>query len=393
MAQAPRALSLVELRRFERLGDLVQACLSIDGGSASEPEEALLARAREWPAKLLPTLLSAWSHEGRELGEDLADELERHRERARRYAAVASALRESHPNLIAIKGTSIAEAYPPPLVRQTNDLDYVVTDSDAVWRAAAFLQDSGMKLASATLVRIGDALHPLVSLERDDADPVLGVESVELTSVGCFGNFCSVGARPVEPSLLEGRAGALATVVAEGFERPFGARDLLDAYVLLSGDLDRGRLRHILERWSLEPELLSLLVSLRRAGLVDAIPRSVRQAAVASKSRRVLRASLNHLVPTAAVGRAQRRAVVHERTEGAILRQLGRILVVRPAEALRAGLPLWGLQVDERRHQRTDFESRRDVLLARTPAGSFAFVAGREVREEWLEAPTAEGGS
>src|SRR5213078_2053465 len=93
--------------------------------------------------KLLPTLASAWVAAGRSVGPALDEEIVEHVRRAGRYALVAERLCARDPDVVVLKGETIARHYPAGWVRRTGDLDVVVPGADASACVAAELLASG----------------------------------------------------------------------------------------------------------------------------------------------------------------------------------------------------------------------------------------------------------
>lgn len=354
------------------------------------PIRDLVRQARVYPNKFAPTLMSAWRLSGRSLGEAASSELALHSKRIESYSETLADL-ERISRIRCLKGPAVWGRYPAGLVRQTSDLDCVTDEEEDLWRAAVHLVDRGWHVEGIALKNWKGKTRFLVVLERESPEPVsIDSERIELSGLAAWGDL--FGVAPITPDgLSEGSdlVVSLLMVVVEGTGRDFGARDVLDAALLLRGmnDFERGCLLDQITRHGVVPEWSRLGARVSETELVSErdIPRlrsGSRTTARAQRLARGLRASSRPQV--GAVGYLQRQLVsgrrsrVTEWSQGVLLRRVG------TAAVLRQGLPVFGVAVDESRTDgpRTIVEPfGQHLLMARTPIGRFVFAPGDLILE------------
>ena len=382
--------------------DLVLRALA---GPASDPapDYAAVLAARQPPNKALPTLVSAWEREGRWISPALAYELDLHRRRRVRYDDVHERL-SAVAELVPLRGRRLADAYPPGLVRQLNDLDYVAPGEADVWRAGRALVEDGWTVAALTVLLVEGELCPLVRLEREAEDPLLlAPDAVELSALALVGNSWTIPPRRLaEASDLVTPGGDLAMLAAEGVERPFGARDLVDAVVLGErlAPADVETFGRVLDAFELRPEwrvLASRLASVgglpeRLAPTVAATRRRVARERLYPAARRFVRGAAAMWPPQRPVVAYGQHAALRDVANP--VAQLARRAVSRvasPARILELGLPLFGFALDANGGGRETaaLEPHGHVVVAHTPVGRFVCVPGDVVEESWLDGPAA----
>lgn len=375
-------------------GDLVLCLLEDEGLAPEAPPATVVAFARADGRKMLPTLLSAWRTEGRAFSSPLEVELDLHARRRETYERLADELLAIAPVKM-LRGLGIARLYPPGLVRQLNDLDCLLPTNAELWAVARRLVATGWTVMTLTLLRVEGELCAMLRLERPAPDPFLiEPEAVELATVGLVGDLWSVPSRRlVGLRELGTPPGDVLMLAAEGLERPYHARDVLDAVLLLEAldERDLGRVRAELERYELWRPWLALA---RRLRSLDLVPRGRESLTIGGEPREASLRRARHvgrrlLRPGLAAVAYGQRALTTGR--GGPLGRAAQASIHRlasPDRVLAAGLPVFGLQVDGPATDGDEIRLDRAgaLLVADTPVGRFAFVAAEVVREEWLEA-------
>lgn len=375
------------------VADALRATSSIDGSS---PRDLIRAARQSWQ-KVVPTLVSAWQHEGRVVSPALTYEAELYRRRAVRFTDVLGEL-EDVARVQTIKGLRVAARYPREIVRRFDDLDVCARTNDDLWRAARWLLESRWELHAISLVHADGADRFSIVFSRESEDAFISPpERVELNSLMLLGNLLGVPASTrMELNDEDPLALDLLMLVVENLDRPYAARDVVDAAVMLAHAdsaslhaLCRGiDAHHLWREWS------RLHVLLNRLGLLPvnlfAPPTSVRRAR--ARIQRVARATGQLASPSRAAVVATQLALIRLRRFSKAQRSASLEHAVSAAARLnnvdrlrRRGIPLFGLMIDDAEAQVLTIEERAGALLARTPIGAFAFVPGNVVREEWLE--------
>lgn len=347
-----------------------------------DDKEWLLENARRHPNKLAPTLLSVWKAAGVEIGELLERELELHHSRIDAYRDLEKELQRSYGAAF-YKGTTVSDLYPAGILRQTNDVDAVIGDGDALWSAAAELHSKGWSPESLLVLKLRAELRFLVVLTRSNGEPlVLGGDRVELSSFAAWGDFFGLAA--LEASVLprpSSPAAALICLLAEGVERRFAGRDVLDALVLIDAlGTDHGPLRRLIRQAGLEPEAQRLFGVVEQAIGVKLASGFGHGALSAIRLRRSLAGLCRQPNPKLAmVGRLQRKKM--KRRTDVITRLSDRYVVPRvdAATALEAGLPLFGLRVGSATQAGIAIKAHARVCLATTPIGQYVLVPSDSV--------------
>ncbi|MFF3174751.1 hypothetical protein ACFVQ0_19270 [Streptomyces sp. NPDC057900] len=330
-----------------------------------EPAAALVRRARGIAPVLVPLALSLAVREGAEPGPGTAEELRRARERAETYEEILRAATESEPAVRPVKGPSLRRWYPGGIVRTMNDLDLTVPDEPALWRVVATVLSRqpvtgvGVSLLEDTGPAAAGGRQLLAAPYWEPADPLLDPEMrVEIATFGYAGDMAAV---PVRPELPADQVLAdLLALAEERFQRPFNAKDMLDAGLLLHPARmpDPELLAATADRWRLAPELAELLELARtRGGLLGHLPQPLTEALRELSGRELAR--------RAAPGRA-------------------------PAARLRYGMPLGPVRAPSADAGRARVHECAAGTLLLTPVGDYLLVDCGLVDPEQFESARAE---
>ena len=365
---------------------VLRQVLTSRGVPSTVDDAGLLDAARAPDHKLAVTLLSCWAEEGGDVDPEHRAELAVHRHRTDRYARVWSKLRAVAPAAHLVKGPRIAARYPDGVLRAAGDLDVVDPDQAELWHAAASLVDDGWQVEAFTVLPHRDGHDLLMSVQHESDTTLADPYEVELRTP-------DVAPGLGRPSLsfrgpLDPVAPSIVALVAERLERPFTSRDVLDLGVLSAALTGTGRdvLRAALTTARLWPAYRELCRHLERTGLatgplLEDRCRTKRQH-LTDLPRRV--AALTH--PVRAAGYLATSTADADR--GRLADRLVRVLHERVGgrRLLRAGVPLFGVPVDDRRSggDRMLLADRGHRLLAATPIGTFLLTAGA-CAAEWLD--------
>jgi hypothetical protein len=353
------------------------------GGGADE--ERLLAAARVGRNKLTAILLSTWKRDGKTLPPPWEAELAAHRDRAERYAETL-AIVEAAADVYPVKGARIASAYPRGVERESGDLDLVARSVDDAWRAVDALRPHGWTIEGFALLRIRGEDRPIIELERPQENDL---DRVHLATVAFPGHVWG-GISPRAVVEGEGRAAGhafdLLRVVAERLERPFAARDVVDAAVLThaTGQEEAERLWALLDEFTLWPEWRELARRVDEVGLLEPPfdgPVDAERRTRAAKLRRYRSRARIAAEPRRAIAGYAQLRMLQGRT-GLLDRTVFRPVRqhVESSTALRYGLPLFGVPLDDDvKAPALVLEARNSSLVAHTPVGAFALTAGEEV--------------
>ncbi|WP_159031264.1 hypothetical protein [Streptomyces acidiscabies] len=322
-----------------------------------ESRRELIRRGRQVSPRLPHLLISAAAREGVPLGTGTRDELRRARARADRYADLYDAVRAAVPGVRITKGPSVARWYPPDLLRPVGDLDLGCETEDELWRAARTVAERApVEDIDLALTRHEDRTDVTLALKWPSEDELLDQpHSVELSTVAFPGDLDGTVpprfALPADQILAD-----LLSLAEERFQRPFTAKDTVDALMILTyRPPDPTTLAEAAEAHLLAPELLELLTLVQDGAQtpLDGFCTPLRAPAAAERARRDA-TSRPHGTP-------------HDTTTVD-----GR---------LDAGLPVAGLRLNRRRSP-VDRAVRHDtdgVSLLRTPLADFLLVCGEVV--------------
>ncbi|KUJ69269.1 hypothetical protein ACZ90_13075 [Streptomyces albus subsp. albus] len=331
------------------------------GLDRQEPIRDVVRSVRGLRGHLVPLVLSVAVREGVPLGTGSEDELRRMRGRVDDYRALAALLASAVPGARVLKGSSLAGAYPPEVLRPSGDLDMYVPDEPALWRAVAeVFRVRPVHDVDVTVLGDGARVHWVVVLRWPAQDPVLDIDHrIELVTFAYPG---ADGGPPLraEPPRDQATADLLA-IAEEAFQRPFTVKDLLDLAFTLGG-AHRPPLPELVQAadaYRLAPELLGLSERLRAAAHLPCPANDRLPALLSAPAAREL----------AARRRGERRS--------------------RPAgpwtgpSCLAGGGPLHGLRLTPAPAHRPGAEVRfhtfPEGVLLRCPVGDFLLVASELV--------------
>jgi hypothetical protein len=356
--------------------------------SGSPAETVLLIRQRQ--PSFAATMYSAWEREGEPLNPALQYELDLQRDRLTRYREVTATIAERMPDAVPLKGLQVAALYPPGLVRQMNDLDYMVPDQVTLWRFARLMVELKWDIESATFMTLDGELQAMVAFRLPNADRFTPPFGVEIATHATLGDLTGVPAViTLPPSWLVPEVKNLVMLLFERFEQTFRARDVVDATLQLEA-LGRDRFPLVakeISRLGLWPEYAELRELMRRAEIGDLPPAPPAGGVAMSHGRRAARAVTPFARPMPSVARELQRRMVYGK-----LGRLGRRAWtkaqdrVTPAWALRAGLLCFGLPVDGGPPGLTTatVHERDDVCWVETPIGRFILTHAAEISEDAL---------
>ncbi|MGW1065167.1 hypothetical protein ACWD4F_11725 [Streptomyces aureus] len=370
--------------------------LALLGTGPTASREAVLRTARDGRHKLAATLLSLWARDGEELTEAESAELRLHRARVEHYREVWSRLRAVAPGASLLKGMTIAGLYPPGVLRAAGDLDVVCAGHADLWSCARRLTADGWDLAAFTVspARKGDGVPVHLGAEFRSPAPESSPDpyAVGLFTAEIVTDVRAPARRLTRPSRSPLAACAVA-LVAERWERPFRTRDLLDLALLLQHLDDEGvrQLRTDLAKTGLWPEWREAMDAVARLGPRPAVTLpGTRAAAVRARLLRAARTTARWSSPVRAPALIAQSGI---EGEGGRLTELASDLTHRAISARRllgAGLPLFGVPLDDEAADALRLDDVGRHLVARTPLGSFLLVSGA-ARREWLEEAAGGG--
>ncbi|MFF4537088.1 nucleotidyltransferase family protein [Streptomyces aureus] len=370
--------------------------LALLGAGPTASRETVLRTARDGRHKLAATLLSLWARDGEELTEAEWAELRLHRARVEHYRGVWSRLRAVAPEAFLLKGMTIAGLYPPGVLRAAGDLDVVCTGHADLWSCARRLTADGWEPAAFTVspARKGDGVpvHLGVEFRSPAPEPSPDPYAVGLFTAEIVTDVRAPARRLTRPSRSPLAACAVA-LVAERWERPFRSRDLLDLALLLQHLDEQGvrQLRTDLTGTGLWPEWREAMDAVARLGRRPAVTLpGTRAAAARARLRRAARTAARWSSPVRAPALIAQSGI---EGEGGRLTELASDLTHRAIGARRllgAGLPLFGVPLDDEVADALRLDDVGRHLVARTPLGSFLLVSGA-ARREWLEEAAGGG--
>ncbi|MFE2298700.1 hypothetical protein ACFXAW_10915 [Streptomyces sp. NPDC059445] len=370
--------------------------LALLGAGPRAERDSVLETARDSRHKLAATLLSLWAENGEALTEAETAELRLHQERIDHYRGVWSRLRTAAPGASLLKGTTIAALYPPGVLRAAGDLDVLCPGHTEVWDCARHLAATGWELGAFTVspARAGDSvpLHLGAEFLSPAPEPSPDPYAVGLFTAEIVTEVRAPAWQLTRPSPSPLAASAV-TLVAERWERPFRSRDLLDLALLLQHLDDTGirQLRTDLTRTGLWPEWREALRAVARLGWRPAVTLPhTRGAAARARLRRAAHATARWSSPVRAPALIAQSGI---EGDGGPLTYLASEFAHRAIGARRllgAGLPLFGVPLEDEPTDRLRLDDVGRHLVARTPLGSFLLVSG-PARQEWLDEVAAGG--
>ncbi len=304
-----------------------------------------------------------------------------------------------------VKGWTIADRYPPGLLRSAGDLD-VVCPAGQLWVAVQALLAAGWEFGAFTIfperpgsVTLTTGWHVLVEVVQPADSPYFAeFYGVELRTADVATSAYRPALRLADVRQAPVAANILA-LAAERWERPARTRDVYDLAVL-SDDLDQAQARALrsgLAATGLGPELLELVALLRRSGLAQAQAGADRIAACLpagtggawASARRLARWARVWANPVRAAGLVAMSTVDADR--GAVADRLAQLAARRTGcwRLLRAGLPLFAVPLDDVTgspggDSGVTLIRRGPHLVASTPIGRF-LMAAASVPQAWLD--------
>lgn len=379
---------------------------SVAGLSPSAPPFALVEAARG-KSRSLPTLLSVWEREGRQLPGSLQAELSYARQRLADYRDVLAAVRLVEPGVVPLKGPAMWDRYPDGVVRETNDLDLWLPSAEALWRVARYFADSGWTPDVAWAWCISGGVHFHVVVKRPGRVPLLMCrDRIELTTIAYQGNHVRREPRlrrwdhASPPSVADG----LLWLLEELGERAPRMRDVLDLAVLVEAAIVEGpdafaeESAGLVTRYRLFTPLRRLLglaechypeASALLAQVCSAIPRRRVLRTPWPLRRRPAAAVLAAAVATARTDRSP--AVLRAAADSLLLNVQRRVSL---PSLLALGLPLYGMPVPRSQPAEGVVAGFDGVGTCRldTPVGRFVGTLGPALDETWVERVTAPAG-
>ncbi|MGE5828139.1 MAG: hypothetical protein ACM30G_07190 [Micromonosporaceae bacterium] len=364
---------------------VIRRLLVSRGVSSTVDFHALLDASRSPSHKLAITLLSCWATEGHALDASQRAELDAYRDRADRYAGIWARLRVVAPTAHLVKGPVIAAHYPVGVVRAAGDLDIVDPDPAELWQAAAMLAADGWWVAAFTVLPYPGGHDVLLSMQQASSGPIADAYEVELRTPDVATSLTRTPVR-FDPADDVPVASSIVALAAERFERRFASRDILDLGVLSAELTDAGRaaLTQALTAARLWPAYQQLCRLLDRADLPGRGPlpqdRPLIRRQRISGPLHVLR-TWSHPLRAAALLAISTADVDRGRVADRFTRTLHERFGAR--RLLLAGVPLFGVPVDDHRTDALRLVDRGHRLIARTPVGTFLLTAGA-CPQEWL---------
>jgi len=381
---------------------LLRRLLASRGVPSTVDRDGLLLASRSPAHKLAVTLLSHWAATGTALTTAQRAELADHGHRIDTYTALWQRLRALAPNAYLVKGPQIAGLYPAGVLRAAGDIDVVLPGGAHLFSAAADLLGQGFTVQAFTLFpRAGaDDCDVLMSVQRDSDTAIGDPYEVELRTPDIATSVRRPAVR-LRGGAAEPAAASAVALVAERLERRFTSRDVLDLAVLAGavGPAGTAMLRDGLDQARLWPQYRELRRLLARAGLLpgdtgdgpvggtgqgDGGLPTVRRPVPARAADR-LRQARRWSHPLRAAGYLAGTTVDADRGRLADLLVRGLHERIGARALLAAGVPLFGVPVDDRPHGTGLLLADRGArLLARTPVGTYLMVAGA-CQAHWLD--------
>ncbi|MFH9089301.1 hypothetical protein [Streptomyces sp. NPDC017673] len=159
-----------------------------------------------------------------------------------------------------LKGAALERLYPEGVLRSSRDVDLLMPDEDAMWRAVAAVAASRpVDEARVSMIESPGRRDWAVALNWPSPESDLDHPyAVEFFTAAFVGDHATVPLRPGRPDdpLLAG----LLLIAEELFQQPPRGRDLVDTALLLAAvpEAERGALHRAARDWSLAPELHQL---------------------------------------------------------------------------------------------------------------------------------------
>jgi hypothetical protein len=215
-------------------------------------------------SRILVTWLSSAVARGLPVSERARAHLDRHGRRVAELHRLGAELAQRH-GLAVIKGQRIAQYVPPPLIRQSGDVDLVAGDQESLWRCVLDLGERfGAVPQGVSVLDSPAGVHIGVAMKWPAEEPYLDKPmGADITTCAFSGDLKGVPVR-VAP-LAEDDLCGLFAVAEERFQRSYRIKDLLDLLVLAEVLEDRlgDRLSDVVcshaQDLALAPELRQLI--------------------------------------------------------------------------------------------------------------------------------------
>ena len=361
-----------------------------------EPDDLswLLAVLRQRARGFTATFLSAYGV-GAPLPADLAAEVAVATARTALLRKVQQTLQAAVPDVVAVKGLAVADAYPEGVARRLGDLDLVTGDEAALWQVVEVgAREFGLTVRAVLTFPVPSTSMAtrglMVTLKAVPRTPFEEPVALDVSTHALVGDGTGVPAWPGPRGRRPGPADHLVMIAAERLEQPFTPKDVFDAAVLAGEVADGGgaalaAARALAREIRLEPEFAELLelAAFHELPVPDQLrfTRSEVRAARARRGRELAAVLVRHPLE-ASLHAVQRAEVLPSRGAGP-RRQLWRAADrwLSPQAPVRRALFGFGLPVVVDGHS--------DRPLLRSPAGDYLLVNGREVTDAWLDAALA----
>jgi hypothetical protein len=255
---------------MELTSQFLEHLLSVYGDTGSGPATPsrphLVRSARQH--RLLPTLVSAWTAEGRRVDGALVAEARSHQARVLRYHRIEAFVTDDLRVPATVhKGRLIAAQFPDGWLRATTDLDLQVPGLEEVVAVGLALEAKGWTVTRVTVFRDVADLHlalDIVDMRRPDGSGVCDL--VQVQSCAYLGAPWSVPPMGHCPQLtgLDAVPRSLVELAAAVGRRRVLGRDVLDC-LLLRERVDSAPLHPAMARLELWPEWRALGTALARA--------------------------------------------------------------------------------------------------------------------------------
>lgn len=312
-----------------------------------ETLRAMMRAAGTARPSLTQTVISVAARGEVPIGGGSADELRRARSRAVRYAALYREI-SAVTSARMLKGAAVARYYPSDLVRSSNDVDLLVPDEAALWKAARVVcGQAELTSANVALLQVDGRAHVVLGLSWESEDPLLDRDfRTEISTLALVGDYVRVRPRTTLPDSEP--LAALMCLAEERFQREFGTRDVLDVLMMFDHTPPQPtEIAATATEYQRAPELLELLTAAHAVHDSPALAQCVEA--------------------------LREPAAAEERKRSASIPDVPPVVDAR----LAAGLPVYGLLL---REARRDWPVSRlhdadGVHLLRTPVGDFLMVA------------------
>lgn len=263
-------------------------CARVLGVDEGETPDVLVRAARLQSWALPALLLSMFEKEGHALGVGSSGELRRMKARRSRYAELLTEI-EARTAVRVLKGPSISRHYPAGLLRPVGDLDLVVAEEAELWEVVRTAVDRYPHAAVHVSLLGHPRRHVFAEVVWPGEDPMLDREqAVEVCTAAFPGAQGPVRIRAELPE--DELVTDLLAIAEERFQRPFGAKDVIDVAVLARIPLPDVDVVTVAEQWRLAPELLELFeLTAKRAflGGFGSLVDSLRAASEREQARRL----------------------------------------------------------------------------------------------------------